>query len=68
MLVALCGSGDRAFKDDRSLFDLFMKLKVDYPEIQAYLHISHYDSLINTSHMCLTTLILSTSIRRLPDT
>jgi hypothetical protein len=68
MLITLRGFGDRALKADRSLVDPIMKLKADFPEIQEYLHVSQYDSLIDTSHMRLTTFTLLTSIRRLLDT
>jgi hypothetical protein len=64
----LRGFGDRALKVDRSLIDPIMKLKVDCPKIQEYLHISQYDSLINTSRMCLAAFALLTPIGRLSDT
>jgi hypothetical protein len=35
-----------------------MKLKVDCPEIQEFLQVSQYDSLIDTSHMRLTVFTL----------
>jgi hypothetical protein len=59
---------DRALKADRSLIDPIIKLKADCSKIQKYLHVSQYDSLINTSHMCLTAFTLLTQIGRLPDT
>jgi hypothetical protein len=65
MLIVLCGSRDHALKADRSLIDPIMKLKVDFPEIQEYLHVCQYDSLIDTSHMRLAAFTLLTSIRRL---
>jgi hypothetical protein len=68
MLIALRGSRDRTLKADRSLINLNMKLKTDCPEIQEYLHVSQYDSLIDTSHMRLVAFNLLTPIRRLPDT
>jgi hypothetical protein len=52
---------------NQSLIDPIMKLKEDCPEIQEYLHVSQYDSLIDTGHMRLATFTLLTSIRRLPD-
>jgi hypothetical protein len=45
-----------------------MKLKADCPEIQEYLHVSQYDSLIDTSHMHLPAFTLLMPIERLPDT
>jgi hypothetical protein len=45
-----------------------MKLKAGCPEIQKYLHVSQYDSLIDTSHMRLAAFTLLTLIGRLPDT
>jgi hypothetical protein len=45
-----------------------MKLKVDYPEIQEYLHISQYDSLIDTGYMRLAAFNLLTPIERLSNT
>jgi hypothetical protein len=68
MLIALCGFGDRALKPDRSLIDPIMKLKMNCPKIQEYLHVSQYDSLIDISCMRLTAFTLLTSIERLPDT
>jgi hypothetical protein len=68
MLVILYGPGDRTLKVDWLVFDPIMKLKVDYPKIQEYLHVSQYDSLIITSHMRLAVFTLLTSIGRLPDT
>jgi hypothetical protein len=64
----LRGSGDHALKADRSLTDPIMKLKADCLEIQKYLHVSQYDSLIDTSRMHLATFTLLTPIGRLPDT
>jgi hypothetical protein len=49
-------------KVDLLLIDPIMKLKADCLEIQEYLHVRQYDSLIDTSHMCLTVFILLTSI------
>jgi hypothetical protein len=68
MFIALRSSGDHALKADRSLIDPIMKLKVDCPEIQEYLHVSQYDSLIDTSCMHLAAFTLLTPIRRLLDT
>jgi hypothetical protein len=68
MLIALRGSGDRALKADRSLIDSIMKLIVDCLDNQEYLHISQYDSLIDTSRMRLAAFNLLGSIRRLSDT
>jgi hypothetical protein len=68
MLIALCGSGDHTLKADRSLIDPIMKLKADCPEIQEYLHISQYNSLIGTSHMCLVAFTFLTLIGTLPYT
>jgi hypothetical protein len=68
MFIALRGSGDRALKADRSLIDSIMKLIVDCLDIQEYLHVSQYDSLIDTSRMRLAAFTLLTPIRRLPDT
>jgi hypothetical protein len=62
MLVVLCGTGDHAMKANRSLINLIMKLKADYPKVQEYLHISKYDSLVSTSHMRLTAFTLLTPI------
>jgi hypothetical protein len=45
-----------------------MKLKSDCPKIQEYLHVSQYDSLIDTSHMRLTAFTLLTPIGRLTNT
>jgi hypothetical protein len=56
-LIFLQGSGDHALKADRSLIDPIIKLKADCPKIQEYLHVSQYDSLIDTSCInwqCLT--------------
>jgi hypothetical protein len=64
----LHGPVDRALKSDWSLIDPIMKLKADYPEIQEYLHLSLYDSLIDTSCMRLVVFTLLTPIGRLPDT
>jgi hypothetical protein len=68
MLIALHGFRDRALKVDRSLIDSIMKLKSDCSEIQVYLHVRQYDSLIDTSHMRLPAFTLLTLIRKLPDT
>jgi hypothetical protein len=68
MLIALRGSGDHALKADRSLIDSIMKLIVDCLDNQEYLHISQYDSLIDTSRMRLAAFNLLGSIRRLSDT
>jgi hypothetical protein len=68
MLIALRGLGDRALKADRLLIDPIMKLKKDCPKIQEYLHICQYDSLIDTSHLCLAVFTLLTPIGWLPDT
>jgi hypothetical protein len=65
MLIALRGFEDRALKADRSLIDSIIKLKPDCPEIQEYLHVSQYDSLIDINHMCLSTFTLWTPIERL---
>jgi hypothetical protein len=45
-----------------------MKLKADCPEIQEYLHVSQYDSLIDTSHMRPAKFTILMPIRRLPNT
>jgi hypothetical protein len=50
-----------------SLIDLIIKLKADCPQIKEYLHVSQYDSLIDTSRMRLAGFNLLTPIRRLPD-
>jgi hypothetical protein len=68
MLITLHSSGDRALKADWSLIDPIMKLKVDCPKIQEYLHVSQYDSLIDTNRMRLAAFTLLTLIGRLPDT
>jgi hypothetical protein len=68
MLIALRGSGDRALKAGRSLIDSIMKLIVDCLDNQEYLHISQYDSLIDTSRMRLAAFTLLAPIRRLSDT
>jgi hypothetical protein len=68
MLIDLRGPGNHALKADRSLIDPIMKLKADCPEIQEYLHISQYDSLIDTSRKRLPAFTLLTLIGRLPDT
>jgi hypothetical protein len=67
-LIALRDSEDRALKADRSLIDPIMELKADCPEIQEYLHVSQYDSLIDTGHMHLAVFTLLTPIGWLPDT
>jgi hypothetical protein len=68
MLIALRSFRDHALKVDRSLIDPIMELKVDCPKIQKYLHVSQYDSLIDTSRMRLLAFTLLMSIGRLPDT
>jgi hypothetical protein len=68
VLIALRGFGDHALKANRSLINLIMKLKADCPKIQEYLHVSQYDSLIDTSRMRLAAFKLLTPIKRLPDT
>jgi hypothetical protein len=68
VLIALRGVGDHALKANRSLINLIMKLKADCPKIQEYLHVSQYDSLIDTSRMRLAAFNLLTPIKRLPDT
>jgi hypothetical protein len=68
MLIVLRGSKDHTLKADWSLIDPIMKLKADCPEIQKYLHVSQYDSLIDTNRMRLTAFTLLMLIRRLPDT
>jgi hypothetical protein len=68
MLIDLRGPGNHTLKADRSLIDPIMKLKADCPEIQEYLHISQYDSLIDTSRKRLPAFTLLTLIGRLPDT
>jgi hypothetical protein len=68
MLIVLRDFGDRALKVDLSLIDPIMKLKADCPEIQEYLHVRQYDSLIDTGRMCLTVFILLTLIGWLPST
>jgi hypothetical protein len=40
---------------------------VDCPEIQEYLHVSQYDSLIDASRMHLAAFTLLAPIARLPD-
>jgi hypothetical protein len=40
MLIAMRGSMSRTLKVDRSLSDPILRLKVDYPRIQEYLHVS----------------------------
>jgi hypothetical protein len=64
----LRGFRDHALKADQSLIDSIMELKVDRPEIQEYLHVSLYDSLIDTSRMRLAVFTLLTSIKWLSDT
>jgi hypothetical protein len=51
MFFILRDSEDHALKADRSLIDSIMKLKPDRFEIQEYLHVCQYDSLIDTSRM-----------------
>jgi hypothetical protein len=67
MLIALRGFGDSALKAGRSLIDPIMKLKGDCPKIQEYLHVSRYDSLIDTSNMCLAAFTFLTLIGWLLD-
>jgi hypothetical protein len=55
-------------KADESLIDLIMKLKVDYPKIQEYLHVSLYDSLIDTRCMRLSAFTFLMPLGSLPDT
>jgi hypothetical protein len=66
-LIVLRGFKDYALKVVRSLIDLIIKLKADCPQIKEYLHVSQYDSLIDTSRMRLAGFNLLTPIRRLPD-
>jgi hypothetical protein len=68
MLIFLRYSGYCTLKADRSLIDPNMKLKVDFPKIQVYLHVSQYDSLIDTSCIRLASFTLLTPIRRFPNT
>jgi hypothetical protein len=68
MLIALHDFMDRALKADRSLIDPIMKLKADCSKIQEYLHVSQYDSLIDTNCMHLAGFTLLTPIGLLPDT
>jgi hypothetical protein len=68
MFFILRDSEDHALKADRSLIDSIMKLKPDCSEIQEYLHVCQYDSLIDTSHMRLAAFTILTPIGRLPDT
>jgi hypothetical protein len=68
MLIVLRGSGAHALNANQSLIDLIMKLKADCSKIQEYLHVSQYDSLIDTSCMRLTAFTLLMPIRRLPNT
>jgi hypothetical protein len=63
MLIILSGPRDHALKADRLLIDSIMEPKADCSKIQEYLHVSQYDSLINTSHMRLAVLTLLTSIK-----
>jgi hypothetical protein len=51
MFITLRGLGDHTLKADESLIDTIMKLKVDCSEIQEYLHVSQYDSLVDTSRI-----------------
>jgi hypothetical protein len=66
--IVLHGSGARDLKVDRSLIDPIMKFKADCLEIQEYMHVSQYDSLIDTSRMWLAGFTLLTPIKRLLDT
>jgi hypothetical protein len=68
MLIVLRGFRDHALKADQSLMDPIMKFKADCPKIEEYLYVSQYDSLIDTSHMCLAMFTHLTPIGRLPDT
>jgi hypothetical protein len=68
MLVAFHDPGDHALKADRSLIVLITELKADCPKIQEYLHVSQYDSLIDTSRMPLVAFTLLTPICKLHDT
>jgi hypothetical protein len=68
MLIALCDFKDHALKADPLLIDPVIKLKADCLEIQEYLHIRQYDSLIDTSRIRLTMFTLLTPIERLPNT
>jgi hypothetical protein len=68
MLIALHSFEDHALKVDRLLIDLIMKLKADCPEIQEFLHVSQFDSLIDICHMRLTVFTLFTPMGRLPNT
>jgi hypothetical protein len=68
MLITLRYSKDSALKADRSLIDPIMKLITDCLEIQEYLHVGQYDSLIDISHICLVAFTLLTLIERLPNT
>jgi hypothetical protein len=63
----LRGPEDRTLKVDQLLIDSIMKLKADFPKIQEYLHVSKYDSLVNTSRMRLVAFTLLMSIERLPN-
>jgi hypothetical protein len=40
MVIVLRNSGDRTLNADQPLIDPIMKLKVDFPEIQEFLHVS----------------------------
>jgi hypothetical protein len=58
MLIVLRSFGDHALKADRSLIDPIMKLKSGCTKIKEYLHVSQYDSLIDTSYMHLEAFTL----------
>jgi hypothetical protein len=61
----LRGFGDHALKADCSLIDPIMEFKADcpeIPEIQEYLCVSQYDSLIDKNRMCLAVFTLLTPI------
>jgi hypothetical protein len=49
-------------KVGRSLIDTIMKLKADFPKIHESLHVSWYDSLVNTSYMRMAVFTLLTPI------
>jgi hypothetical protein len=68
MLIALHSFEDHALKVDRLLIDLIMKLKADCLEIQEFLHVSQFDSLIDICHMRLAVFTLFTPMGRLPNT
>jgi hypothetical protein len=62
-LVSLHSPGGHGLKADRSLIDLIVKLKAVCPEIHEYLHVSQYDSLVDTSRMRPTSFTLLTPIK-----